>query len=75
MATVTSKCPHCCARITYDEKSKLVIIIMFTSVINDFKGACEKLLKTPAYQERLAEHFISVSNGTTGGTIGHKILY
>ena len=39
MATVTSKCPHCGARITYDEKSKLVIIIMFTSAINDFKVA------------------------------------
>ena len=74
MAIVASKCPHCGARITYDEKSKLVIIIMFTSAINDLKVACEKLLKDPAYQERIDEHCIALSNGTTGGTIGNKTL-
>lgn len=66
MAIVASKCPHCGARITYDEKSKLVIIIMFTSAINDFKVACEKLLKDPAYQDRLSEAFTYQSKSDTG---------
>ena len=51
------------------------ILLNIRTFYQDFKSACEKLLNEPAYQERLAEHFISISNGTTGGTIGHKTLY
>ncbi len=52
--------------------SSTPICLNILTFYEDFKNACEKLLQDAAYQGRLSEPFMAISNGTTADTINFK---